>query len=35
LLTLLVRQPTPKLLEHQRDRRARGGIRGSAVNIIV
>jgi hypothetical protein len=26
LLTLLVRQPTPKLLEHQRDRRARGGI---------
>jgi hypothetical protein len=30
LLTLLVRQPTPKLLEHRRyrwDRRARGGIR--------
>src|SRR5215472_17909779 len=26
LLTLLVRQPAPKLLEHQRDRRARGGI---------
>src|SRR5262249_59229361 len=26
LLTLLVRQPTPKLLEHQRDRRARGGV---------
>src|SRR5262249_30973332 len=26
LLPLLVRQPAPKLLEHQRDRRARGGI---------
>src|SRR5277367_298379 len=26
LLTLLARQPTPKLLEHQWDRRARGGI---------
>src|SRR5262249_58133291 len=25
LLTLLVRQPTPKLLEHERDRRVRGG----------
>jgi hypothetical protein len=26
LLTLLARQPTPKLLEHQWDRRARGGM---------